>query len=148
MPLPLKREISHRTSQSNPLWDEGVASAGAAHKAAVARVSGTGGGGGGPRGRVYLPRRADQGALAAPTEEPPPLAGWMWKKSGSRHGFKRRWFLLTDGRLRYYNKKPNAAAVAKASQRSAQQGYDYGCKGFLRLHEVRRVRAPQHTLFN
>ena len=62
LPLPLKREISHRTSQSNPLWDEGVASAGAAHKAAVARVSGTGGGGGGPRGRVYLPRRADQGA--------------------------------------------------------------------------------------
>ena len=94
---------------------------------------------------MYLPRRADQGALAAPTEEPPPLAGWMWKKSGSRHGFKRRWFLLTDGRLRYYNKKPNAAAVAKASQRSAQQGYDYGCKGFLRLHEVRRVRS---TLFN
>ena len=50
-----------------------------------------------------------------PLEPPADKAGWMYKTQGKGNAFQRRWFLLTDGRMRYYKKKPNAAAVAKAA---------------------------------
>ena len=50
--------------------------------------------------------------------------------------------MLSDGRMRYYKKKPNPTAVAKATKKfGVTKALDASCKGFVRLQDVGELRC-------